>query len=55
VRCELPDRLEVSSLEVDLVETWLGNIVAELSGGDGTTPDNAKALKRDQDEPGSFL
>lgn len=35
VRCDLPARLDVLPGEVDLIEMWLGNLIADLSGGDG--------------------
>lgn len=36
VRCDLPVRLEVLPGEVDLIEAWLGDLVADLFGGNGT-------------------
>ena len=35
VRCDLPARLEVLPDEVALIETWLGDHIAELFGGNG--------------------
>lgn len=42
VRCDLPDRLDVLPGEVDLIAMWLGEMIADLSGGGGaavTNPD----------------
>lgn len=36
VRCDLPARLDVLPGEVDLVETWLAELIADLSVGVGT-------------------
>lgn len=35
VRCDLPARFDVLPGEVDLVEMWLGELIAELSSGGG--------------------
>lgn len=35
VRCDLPARLEVLPEEIALIETWLGDHIAELLGGNG--------------------
>lgn len=36
VKCDLPACLDVLSGEVELIETWLGGLVADLIGGSGT-------------------
>lgn len=33
--CDLPARLDVLPDEVDLIEMWLGGLIADLSGGGG--------------------
>jgi len=35
VRCDLPNRLGVLPGEVDLIETWLSGLLADLIGGSG--------------------
>jgi hypothetical protein len=35
VSCDLPARLDVLPEEVDLIEMWLGGLIADLSGGGG--------------------
>lgn len=50
VKCDLPVWLDVLPEEVDLIQMWLGELIADLSGGGGTAvtdPDikQAKEMK----------
>ena len=48
VECDLPARLDVLPGEVDLIEMWLAEIIADLAGGGGTavTDPDIKQAKR---------
>ncbi len=49
VGCDLPAMLDLLPGEVDLIELWFAEMIADLSGGGGgtaiTEPDNAQIRK----------
>lgn len=45
VRCDLPDRLDVLPGEVELIETWLGGLIADLIGGSGAADSTNEETK----------
>lgn len=45
VSCDLPNRLAMLPGEVDLIETWLGGLIANLIGACGTADSTNEETK----------